>query len=163
MQACSATEAILFERTTFLVIAISSPPDGPEQANDLSSTRYERTSELIKALKHSCARMREEFHAPEMGLSELPRCCTMTRSHTPCLSCMVPQSVWRASCKRDCCDITMMWVFAGMMVLRITPVLRGQSWRGSRLVSFAQIYALYALTPLLFSGCLFCNVFFVTC
>ncbi|KAI0301196.1 Gtr1/RagA G protein conserved region-domain-containing protein [Multifurca ochricompacta] len=52
-QACSATEAILFERTTFLVIATSSPPDGPEGGLDLSPTRYERTSELIKALKHS--------------------------------------------------------------------------------------------------------------
>jgi Ras-related GTP-binding protein A/B len=37
---------------------------------DLSPTRYERTSELIKALKHSCARMREEFHALEMELPE---------------------------------------------------------------------------------------------
>ncbi|KAH9992054.1 Gtr1/RagA G protein conserved region-domain-containing protein [Russula vinacea] len=72
-QACSATEAILFERTTFLVIATSSPPNEgrPEQvSNDLSPTRYERTSELIKALKHSCARMREEFHALEMELPE---------------------------------------------------------------------------------------------
>ena len=65
-----ARSAILFERTTFLVIATSSPPDGPEQADDLSSTRYERTSELIKALKHSCSRMREEFHALEMELPE---------------------------------------------------------------------------------------------
>jgi Ras-related GTP-binding protein A/B len=72
-QACSATEAILFERTTFLVIATSSPPDEgrPDQVkNDLSPTRYERTSELIKALKHSCSRMREEFHALEMELPE---------------------------------------------------------------------------------------------
>lgn len=72
-EACSATEAILFERTTFLVIATSSPPDeaSPEQVkSDLSPTRYERTSELIKALKHSCARMREEFHALEMELPE---------------------------------------------------------------------------------------------
>jgi len=69
-QACSATEAILFERTTFLVLATSTPSDGSEKANDLSSTRYERTSELIKALKHSCSRMREEFHALEMELPE---------------------------------------------------------------------------------------------
>jgi Ras-related GTP-binding protein A/B len=70
-QACSATEAILFERTTFLVIATSAPAsDSSENVNDLSSTRYERTSELIKALKHSCARMREEFHALEMELPE---------------------------------------------------------------------------------------------
>ncbi|KAH9985057.1 rraga protein [Russula compacta] len=86
-QACSATEAILFERTTFLVIATSSSssssPEGREgvsesskeqpvdvDVDDLSPTRYERTSELIKALKHSCARMREEFHALEMELPE---------------------------------------------------------------------------------------------
>ena len=31
---------------------------------------FERTSELIKALKHSCGRMREEFHALEMELPE---------------------------------------------------------------------------------------------
>ncbi|KAH8994396.1 Gtr1/RagA G protein conserved region-domain-containing protein [Lactarius hatsudake] len=68
-RACSATEAILFERTTFLVIATSSSPDGPD-GFDLSAARYERTSELIKALKHSCTRMREEFHALEMELPE---------------------------------------------------------------------------------------------
>ena len=33
-------------------------------------TRYERTSELIKAFKHSCARVREEFHTLEMELPE---------------------------------------------------------------------------------------------
>jgi len=46
VQACHATEAILFERTTFLVIATSAPPDDGrgQAANDLSSTRYERTS-----------------------------------------------------------------------------------------------------------------------
>lgn len=33
-------------------------------------TRYERTSELIKAFKYSCARVREEFHALEMELPE---------------------------------------------------------------------------------------------
>ena len=30
--------------------------------------RYERTSELIKAFKHSCSRVREEFRALEMEL-----------------------------------------------------------------------------------------------
>lgn len=36
----------------------------------LSPTRYEQTSELIKAFKYSCARVREEFHALEMELHE---------------------------------------------------------------------------------------------
>ncbi|KAJ7735262.1 Gtr1/RagA G protein conserved region-domain-containing protein [Mycena maculata] len=71
-EACSATEVILFERTTFLVIATSNPPSEPEAEprNDLEPTRYERTSELIKAFKHSCSRVREEFHALEMELPE---------------------------------------------------------------------------------------------
>ncbi|KAG5651103.1 hypothetical protein H0H81_009834 [Sphagnurus paluster] len=76
--ACSATEVILFERTTFLVIATSSaakPPTlspGAEQdeldRHQLNPTRYERTSELVKAFKHSCSRVREEFHSLEMEL-----------------------------------------------------------------------------------------------
>ncbi|GJE87081.1 GTR/RAG family GTP-binding protein [Phanerochaete sordida] len=109
--ACNATEVVLFERTTFLVIATSShhPPSPPapvpsslpqtppatgttpsslssfgsqtehgsliheEDDNDphkLEPTRYERTSELIKAFKHSCTRVREEFHALEMELAD---------------------------------------------------------------------------------------------
>ena len=78
-EACSATEVILFERTTFLVIATSSTsPSSPDQnASDnsiaihqLDPTRYERTSELIKAFKHSCSRVREEFHSLEMELAD---------------------------------------------------------------------------------------------
>ncbi|KAJ7217039.1 Gtr1/RagA G protein conserved region-domain-containing protein [Mycena pura] len=74
-EACSATEVILFERTTFLVIATSAPPsaeasDPPDAASELDPARYERTSELIKAFKHSCSRVREEFHALEMELPE---------------------------------------------------------------------------------------------
>jgi Ras-related GTP-binding protein A/B len=72
-EACSATEVILFERTTFLVIATSSPtPDSNPDTDEhqLDPTRYERTSELIKAFKHSCSRLREEFHSLEMELPE---------------------------------------------------------------------------------------------
>ncbi|KAH8099522.1 Gtr1/RagA G protein conserved region-domain-containing protein [Cristinia sonorae] len=152
--ACSATEVIMFERTTFLVIATSSPPpstttpprpispprvpspqfednstppnvtalsgsttpflstsrttspppptqplssplsnhstssltpnsnntpyhddtaaaeDAPSDPHSLDPTRYERTSELIKAFKHSCARVRDEFHTLEMELAD---------------------------------------------------------------------------------------------
>ena len=67
-EACSATEVILFERTTFLVIATSTFSDSGE--HQLDPTRYERTSELIKAFKHSCSRLREEFHSLEMELPE---------------------------------------------------------------------------------------------
>jgi len=66
-QACCATEVILFERTTFLVIATSSLPTAE---STLVPTRYERTSELIKDFKHSCSRVREEFHSLEMELPD---------------------------------------------------------------------------------------------
>lgn len=77
-EACSATEVILFERTTFLVIATSSPVDTnslatKEEGQDphhLDPTRYERTSELVKAFKHSCSRVREEFNSLEMELPD---------------------------------------------------------------------------------------------
>lgn len=71
-EACSATEVILFERATFLVIATSSTSDAPDSVatHSLDSKRYERTSELIKAFKQSCSRLREEFHSLEMELAE---------------------------------------------------------------------------------------------
>jgi len=86
-EACSATEVVLFERTTFLVIATShetpTPPtaangvstadltlEDPDDLHKLDSTRYERTSELIKAFKHSCTRMREDFRSLDMELPD---------------------------------------------------------------------------------------------
>jgi Ras-related GTP-binding protein A/B len=108
--ACNATEIVLFERTTFLVIATSSqhpsqtppapapsalpspsastpstlssfgshtshasvltPEEDDSDPHKLDPTRYERTSELIKAFKQSCTRVREEFHALEMELAD---------------------------------------------------------------------------------------------
>ena len=76
--ACDATEVILFERTTFLVIATSSsnsssphsspePQDTPRTAG-LDHKRYERTSELVKAFKYACTRVREEFRSLEMEM-----------------------------------------------------------------------------------------------
>lgn len=74
-EACNATEVILFERTTFLVIATSSAEAcdtaaDPELTHGLNTKRYERTSELIKAFKQSCSRLREEFHSLEMELAD---------------------------------------------------------------------------------------------
>ena len=69
--ACSATEVILFERTTFLVIATSSQANSEghdHEAEAMYTKRYERTSELIKYFKHSCTRSREEFRSLEMEL-----------------------------------------------------------------------------------------------
>ncbi|KXN92259.1 Ras-related GTP-binding protein A [Leucoagaricus sp. SymC.cos] len=76
-QACGATEVILFERTTFLVIATSSSssaaPTYTRNGSDhhqFEPTRYERTSELIKAFKYTCSRVREEFHTLELDLPD---------------------------------------------------------------------------------------------
>lgn len=38
--------------------------------HQLEPTRYERTSELIKAFKYTCARVREEFHTLELDLHD---------------------------------------------------------------------------------------------
>ncbi|KAF8633852.1 hypothetical protein AX15_001223 [Amanita polypyramis BW_CC] len=85
---CNASEVILFERTTFLVIATSSSPSphtigtippvmdakaggiDPDfiNAHHLDPARYEHTSELIKAFKYCCSRVRGEFHTLEMEL-----------------------------------------------------------------------------------------------
>ncbi|KAF8350500.1 Gtr1/RagA G protein conserved region-domain-containing protein [Amanita rubescens] len=89
-KACNATEVILFERATFLVIATSSSPSphtlgtvppvvdakagglDPDSitSHRLDPTRYERTSELIKAFKYCCSRVRGEFHTLEMELHD---------------------------------------------------------------------------------------------
>ena len=48
-------------------------PDDEDDGVDkhqMDATRYERTSELIKAFKHACARVREEFHTLEMELPD---------------------------------------------------------------------------------------------
>lgn len=78
--ACSATEIILFDRNTFLMIAVSShlheptskvglSTDDPLTAQQLpDTTRYERTSEIIKAFKHSCSHVHGEFYSLEMEL-----------------------------------------------------------------------------------------------
>lgn len=106
--ACNATEVVLFERTTFLVIATSAPPpaqtppappaslpspststqgslssfgshtshasveplDENLDPHRLDPKRHARTSELIKAFKHSCTKVREEFHTLEMELAD---------------------------------------------------------------------------------------------
>lgn len=45
--------------------------DRDRDKHKLLATRYERTSELIKALKHSCSRVRgDPFHSLEMELPE---------------------------------------------------------------------------------------------
>ena len=98
-EACSATEVILFERATFLVIATSqntassqasntatsteslrakgsdidsdSEDEGdPSNPHGMVATRYERTSELIKVFKRACTQIREDFHSLEMELPE---------------------------------------------------------------------------------------------
>ena len=82
--ACNATEVILFERTTFLVIATSdrrsakpltngfsvSEDASDDDPHQLQRTRYERTSELIKMFKYSCTRRRGDFRSLDMELEE---------------------------------------------------------------------------------------------
>lgn len=117
-KACNATEVILFERATFLVIATSSSPSphtlgtvppvvdakagglDPDSitSHRLDPTRYERTSELIKAFKYCCSRVRGEFHTLEMELHDFSAVLDeMTRNtyvmvivHDPTIGKFVP-------------------------------------------------------------------------
>jgi Ras-related GTP-binding protein A/B len=81
---CSATEVVLFERTTFLVIAWSgeanakqftNEDDNPyEESNDpsqphpegLHPQRFEKISELIKGFRLSCTKLHEQFNSLEI-------------------------------------------------------------------------------------------------
>ncbi|KAG9123455.1 hypothetical protein FRC07_014913, partial [Ceratobasidium sp. 392] len=72
---CDATEVVLFERTTFLIIARSGRSgEFGEQGGDISDSgddpinpeRFEKISELIKAFKLSCSKLQEQFHSLEM-------------------------------------------------------------------------------------------------
>lgn len=53
-----------------MVATSSEAEKDTDDPHKLDGIRYERTSELIKAFKHSCTRAREEFHSLEMELSE---------------------------------------------------------------------------------------------
>jgi len=74
---CNAVEVVLFERTTFLIIARSGTLTGdldevipPEQADTvqarLNPERFEKLSELIRAFRTSCSKLRERFHTLEI-------------------------------------------------------------------------------------------------
>jgi len=79
---CNASEVIMFERTTFLLIASSrhatpaSPPSSQHitqlpPGTPMNPKRYERTSEIMKAFKYSCSRLREDFHSMEIEMHGL--------------------------------------------------------------------------------------------
>lgn len=66
----------MFDPSSAKTNGVSSVPNAEYETehdpdpHKLALTRYERTSELIKAFKYSCARVREEFHTLEMELPE---------------------------------------------------------------------------------------------
>ncbi|KAG9051574.1 GTP-binding protein gtr1 [Tulasnella sp. UAMH 9824] len=81
---CSASEVVLFERTTFLIIARSGDQSMAEFDSDsddsldgsrntdgesdvaLNPKRFEKISELIKAFKISCSKLQEQFNSLEI-------------------------------------------------------------------------------------------------
>ncbi|KAG8908529.1 GTP-binding protein gtr1 [Tulasnella sp. 403] len=83
---CSASEVVLFERTTFLIIARSGDQSMAEFDSDsdaesydgtravtgqtidemLNPKRFEKISELIKAFKISCSKLQEQFSSLEI-------------------------------------------------------------------------------------------------
>jgi len=74
---CNAVEVVLFERTTFLIIARSGTLTGdldevipPELADTvqarLNPERFEKLSELIRAFRTTCSKLQERFHSLEI-------------------------------------------------------------------------------------------------
>ncbi|KAJ9073929.1 GTP-binding protein gtr1 [Entomophthora muscae] len=60
---CEAEEVVLFERTTFLVISHTAPPDSHRRHPDLH--RFEKISNIIKQFKQSCTKSQVQFKSME--------------------------------------------------------------------------------------------------
>lgn len=54
LELSSASEVVLFERTTFLVISSVTAPSELEDAEDWDKRRFERISTMVKAFKLGC-------------------------------------------------------------------------------------------------------------
>lgn len=76
---CNASEVVMFEKTTFLIIASSRHSNSASSLTSkrkaqgislipLDPKRYERTSEIMKVFKYSCSRLREDFHSMELEM-----------------------------------------------------------------------------------------------
>jgi len=84
---CSATEVVLFERHTFLIIARSGDDPSDRRADDaieptddeedeetpieqsalaLNPKRFEKISELVKGFRYSCSKLEEHFNSLEI-------------------------------------------------------------------------------------------------
>ncbi|KAF8320583.1 rraga protein [Cantharellus anzutake] len=106
---CSATEVVLFERNTFLIIARSGkytgnlddffPPDpapGAEE-EELNPGRFEKMSELIKTFKHSCSRLQEQFHSLEIRFSNFTAVLELMTSNTYVMAVVADTDVQTAT------------------------------------------------------------------
>lgn len=60
---CEAEEVVLFERTTFLVISHTAPPESHRHHPDLH--RFEKISNIIKQFKQSCTKSQVQFKSME--------------------------------------------------------------------------------------------------
>jgi Ras-related GTP-binding protein A/B len=99
----------MFERTTFLVIAssrhaISTSPltsQGTAQHPSeipMDPKRYERTSEIMKAFKYSCSRLREDFHSMEIEMDGLTAVLDELTRTTYMMIILHDPSIGRSSC-----------------------------------------------------------------
>jgi len=109
---CHAEEVVLFERTTFLIIARSGtstgdldellPPDaeeGVESPDALNPERFEKVSELIKAFKVSCSRLQEQFHSLEIRFPNYTAVLELMTSNTYVMAIVADPEVQSATLK----------------------------------------------------------------
>jgi Ras-related GTP-binding protein A/B len=57
----SASEVVLFERTTFLVISSVTSPTSSTPSSTWDERRFERVSTMVKAFKLGCSKIRAPF------------------------------------------------------------------------------------------------------
>jgi len=113
---CSATEVVLFERTTFLIIARSgsdqnmtefdsdedSDPEGKQDGEGepvLNPKRFEKISELVKAFKISCNKLQEQFSALEIRFPNYTALLEILTSNTYVMIIVADPNVQSAALK----------------------------------------------------------------
>ncbi|KAG8963422.1 GTP-binding protein gtr1 [Tulasnella sp. 419] len=112
---CSATEVVLFERTTFLIIARNGGYFTDEEMDDYSGAgsangeaesegslnpeRFEKISELVKAFKISCSKLQEQFNSLEIRFPNFTALLEILTSNTYVMIVVADPNVQSAALK----------------------------------------------------------------
>ncbi|KAM0755508.1 hypothetical protein T439DRAFT_307924 [Meredithblackwellia eburnea MCA 4105] len=87
----SAAEVVLFERTTFLVIASVTAPEYDVEDSEWDKRRFERISTMVKAFKLGCTKIRAPFQSLTLS----------SAGHTAVLDALTPETYILVLSKRS--------------------------------------------------------------